>query len=168
MLLTEFFAGLRLRATVPVFRTSRTKVREATTPAQKASSTAGRPGAANASRHAHRVREHAVQSSLSGWRAAACVRTENETLEAETTRRRKPYLDLKRIKTVAPGWRCAAVCYTFAACPTSGELDLSTIQKTCCTWPSATSAGCRVECESTPTILWMSSSKRYIWYFTLR
>jgi hypothetical protein len=25
----------------------------------------------------------------------------------------------------------------------------------------------RVECESTPTMLWMSSDKRYIWYFTL-
>ena len=25
-----------------------------------------------------------------------------------------------------------------------------------------------MECESTPTILWMSSDKRYIWYFMLR
>ena len=24
-----------------------------------------------------------------------------------------------------------------------------------------------MECEITPTMLWMSSSKRYIWYFTL-
>ena len=28
-------------------------------------------------------------------------------------------------------------------------------------------SGGRVECEITPTMLWMSSSKRYIWYFTL-
>jgi hypothetical protein len=28
-------------------------------------------------------------------------------------------------------------------------------------------AECRVECESTPTLLWMSSNKPYIWYFTL-
>ena len=25
-----------------------------------------------------------------------------------------------------------------------------------------------MECESTPTMLWMSSNKRYIWYFTLQ
>jgi hypothetical protein len=69
---------------------------------------------------------------------------------------------IKNAVASSAGWRCAAVYCMFAACPTSGELDLSMIQKTCFTLRSATFAGCRVECESTPTILWMSSSKRYI------
>jgi len=59
-------------------------------------------------RHAHNVR--GTLSQFAAWLESGCLRSDGyETFEAETTRPRKPYLDLKRIKTVAPGWRCAAV-----------------------------------------------------------
>lgn len=52
--------------------------------------------------------------------------------------------------------------------PTTGEGDPNPIGKACHPRRSRESFEGRVECEITPTMLWMSSSKRYIWYFMLR
>jgi hypothetical protein len=80
-------------------------------------------GAAMFSQHAHNLVSTLCRvRNLVGVRLPAFGR-KYETLEAETIRRRKPYLDLKRIKTVAPDWRCAAVSYLDYCLPNFGELD---------------------------------------------
>ena len=67
--------------------------------------------------HAHKRREHAAQSSQSGWSAAAGVETEQNLPVAHIclllanvgTAQGWCYLDLKRTqKTVALGWPAAA------------------------------------------------------------
>ena len=71
--------------------------------------------------HAHKVREHASQEAQTGSNAAAGV-GRNKAPERDFPHFPKPgkygphgrgYLDLKRIKTDAPGWRCAAVCCVY-------------------------------------------------------
>jgi len=48
-------------------------------------------------RHAHNVR--GTLSQFAAWLESGCLRSDGyETFEAETTRPREPYLDLKRIK----------------------------------------------------------------------
>ena len=127
---------------------------------------------------AHKRREHAEQGSQPGWNAAAGAETE-QRLPARgphICRHRaymghpangRCYLDLKRTKTDAPGWRCAAVCCSVCCLPNCGGVGRNLIKKNGCTGLSTKSNGSRVECEITPIMLWMSSNKRYIWYFTL-
>ena len=121
--------------------------------------------------HAHNFR--GTLSQFAAWLESGCLRSDGSSgcgsphlptsgkygppcVEA------LPGLEKDQNRRARLAMRCGLLCL-----PNFGELDPIADPTILLSRATSELAECRVECESTPTMLWMSSNKRYIWYFTL-